>query len=472
MEQTSAKKTYYVLDIDYTITRAEEFRDRGNNKDFVTLLEKEALGKTAKITGEPPAYIRHMRKFGIEWEPMSDTGHMRYGPEGAIIIGLVHEYANQVVREIGVPVYNLLGTNMFRLSEKPVKQHADLFGDRLYQLSVDNEEFILRYAACHQQFAMIKDWTISYKNLPFGAFEIADSYRFEQPGELMLSFRLRRMNMPDLHIFVRDIEEAKRIFLEVHKKIYEIMRTLGRDYVSLYNTTSFEFIQSEKEFLNDLLKIEKKPVLVTVYPPGKDYYWILNIEYHITDVLGRPREIGTVQIDIGNAQRFGIKYIDKHGTENYPVILHIALLGTVERFVYTLFDSALSKGEEKATLPTWISPTQVRLIPIADRHVARANAIADVFEENNIRVDIDDRSQTLQRKVSEAEKRWIPYVIVIGDKEETSDEVIVRSRSTLTSNRKALQEFIIEVKEETKGKPFKPLSYPRSLANRPIFSPS
>jgi threonyl-tRNA synthetase len=149
MEQTSAKKTYYVLDIDYTITRAEEFRDRRNNKDFVTLLEKEALGKPAKTMAEPPAYIRHMRKFGIEWEPMSDTGHMRYGPEGAIIIGLVHEYANQVVREIGVPVYNLLGTNMFRLSEKPVKQHADLFGDRLYQLSVDNEEFILRYAACH-----------------------------------------------------------------------------------------------------------------------------------------------------------------------------------------------------------------------------------------------------------------------------------------------------------------------------------
>jgi threonyl-tRNA synthetase len=110
------------------------------------------------------------------------------------------------------------------------------------------------------------------------------------------------------------------------------------------------------------------------------------------------------------------------------------------------------------------------LIPIADRHIARANAIADVFCENNIRVDIDDRSKTLQRKVSEAEKHWIPYVIVIGDKEETSDEVIVRSRSTLTSNRKPLQEFIVEVIEETKGKPFKPLSYPRSLANRPIFS--
>jgi threonyl-tRNA synthetase len=187
-------------------------------------------------------------------------------------------------------------------------------------------------------------------------------------------------------------------------------------------------------------------------------------------VLGRPREIGTAQIDIGNAQRFGIKYIDKDGTENYPIILHIALVGTVERFVYTLFDSALSKGEEKATLPTWISPTQVRLIPIADRHVARANAIADFLEENNIRVDIDDRSQTLSRKVSEAEKHWIPYVIAIGDKEETSNEVMVRDRSTLTSNRKALQEFIIQIKEDTKGKPFKPLLYPRTLANRPIFS--
>jgi threonyl-tRNA synthetase len=470
MEQAAAKKTYYVLNIDYSITTIEKVRD-WQNKDFVTLVEKEALGKSGKITTEVPAYIRHMRKFGIEWEPMSDTGHMRYGPEGAIIIGLVYEYANQVVREIGVPVYNLLGTNMFRLSEKPVKQHADLFGDRLYQLSVDNEEFILRYAACHQQFAMIKDWTISYKSLPFGAFEIADSYRFEQPGELMLSFRTRRMNMPDLHIFVRDIEEAKRVFLDVHKKIYEIMHALDRDYVSLYNTTSFKFIQEEKEFMKALLEIEKKPVLVAVYPSGKDYYWILNVECHITDVLGRSREIGTVQIDIGNAKRFGIKYVDKDGTEKYPVILHIALIGTVERFVYTLFDSALRKGEERAALPTWVSPTQVRLIPITDRNVSRANAIADIFEANNVRVDIDDRSQTLRRKILDAEKHWIPYVIVIGDKEEMSDEVIVRSRNTETPYRKALRNFIIEIKEETEGKPFKPLSYPRSLVNRPIFSP-
>jgi threonyl-tRNA synthetase len=470
MEQISSK-IYYILNMDCSVTRAEEFSDGSNNKDFVTLLKKEALGNPGEIATETPAYLRHMRKFGIEWEPMSDNGHMRYGPEGAIIIGLIDDYASQVVREIGAPVYNVLGTNMFRLSEKPVKQHAELFGDRLYRLSVDNEDFILRYAACHQQFAMIKDWTISYKNLPFGAFEIADSYRYEQPGELMLSFRLRRMNMPDLHIFVRDIEEAKRVFLDVHKKIYEIIQSLDRDYVSLYNTTSFEFIQKEKEFLKELLQIEKKPVLVAVYPSDKDYYWVLNVEYHIIDTLGKAREIATVQIDTGNAQRFGIKYVDKDGTEKHPVILHIALIGTVERFLYTLFDSALRKGMEKAALPTWISPTQVRLIPITDRNVARANEMADTFEANNIRVDCDDRSQTVQRKILDAEKHWIPYKIVIGDKEEKSDEVMVRRRNTATSEKKVLQDFIIEVKEEIKGKPFRPLSYPRNLANRPVFSP-
>ena len=463
------KKTYYILGIDGDLSSASTLKSTGN-ADFRVLVEKEALGKEGKYTNEIPKYIRHMNKFGMEWEPMSDVGHMRYGPEGALIMELARDYANQVVREVGIPVYNVLGTNMFRLSEKPVKQHAELFGDRLYQLESDNEKFILRYAACHQQFAMIKDWTISYKNLPFGAFEIADSYRYEQQGELVLCFRLRRMNMPDMHVFTKDMEEAKDVLLRIHKKIYSVMNELGRDYVSLYNTTSLEFIKNESGFLKDLLEVEKKPALIAVYPPGKDYYWVLNIEYHIIDQQGRPREIGTVQIDVGNAKRFGMKYNNSENKEEYPVILHTAIIGTLERFIYTLFDTALIDGENRATLPLWISPTQARICPIKDSNIAKANAVADILEAKGIRVDVDDRSQTLQRKISDAERHWIPYLVVIGDREEKSDQLPIRIRKTGTTEKVSLDELALKIKKDVGNKPFRPLSYPRNLSNRPIFN--
>lgn len=467
-QKVTGSKEFFILGTDGKITGIKDYNPE-DQSDFAKLVAKEALGIGSTAT-EAPTYIRHMQKFGIEWEPMSDRGHMRYGPEGALMMALIFDYSNQIVRQLGIPVYNVIGTNMFNLAEKPVKTHAELFGDRLYQLEADGKKFILRYAACHQQFAMVRDWTISYRNMPFGAFEIADSYRLEQPGELLLGFRLRRMNMPDLHIFCKDMEEAKSMLLEVHKKIYEIMRAMGRDYVSLYNITSRDSLSNEQQFLQQLLAIEKKPVLVAVYPPGKNYYWTLNIEYHIIDELGRPREIGTVQIDTGNAARFGIKYTDKNGDSRLPVILHTALIGTTERFIYTLFDNALRQGPNKATLPTWVSPTQVRICPVNDRNLEYANKLADILEANNIRVDIDDRSERIQHKISESERHWTPYLIVVGDREAQSGQIPVRSRAAGTSNKYTLQEFIAQLREETKDKPFKKLPYPRLLSMRPLFS--
>ena len=408
------KKEYFILNEDGKISNINSDTSTITNKDFRILVDKEALGKSGMTGRDAPIYIKHMKKFGIEWEPMSDSGHMRYGPEGALMMGLISDYANKVVREVGFPIYNVLGTNMFNLAEKPVKQHAELFGDRLYQLEVDDKKIVLRYAACHQQFAMIKDWSISYKNLPFGAFEIADSYRLEQSGELLLGFRLRKMNMPDMHVFTADMEEAKKALIQVHKKIYDIMRSQGKEYVSLYNTTSMEFIQKEGQFLKELLDIEQKPALLSVYPPGKDYYWVLNIEYHIIDQMERPREIGTVQLDFGNAERFGIKYITNDGTEKRPIILHTALIGTIERFMYSLFDIALSKGEDKAVLPIWVSPIQVRICPITERNLATANKIANILEAINVRVEIDDRNKTLQHKILDAEKHWVPIIIPVS----------------------------------------------------------
>src|SRR5205823_12445509 len=132
------------------------------------------------------------------------------------------------------------------------------FGSRAYELSVDERDFVLRYAACFQQFSMVKDWTLSYRNLPFGTLEVADSYRMEQSGELLLSFRLRKFLMPDLHIYLTNLKQSIDVGKEVHEIIYEEIRKLHREYVSIYNTTR-SFFKEHKELFLDLVKVEKKP---------------------------------------------------------------------------------------------------------------------------------------------------------------------------------------------------------------------
>jgi threonyl-tRNA synthetase len=463
----SPLKEYLILTPDGKVYDPKEYAYNPDETDFRILVEKEALGKESKAVGEP-RYIRHMKKFGIDWETMSDLGHMHYCPEGTIMYEAIASYAQSIVASLPLPVYHIKGSNMFNLDLPPVREHAELFGDRCYQLNVEDKSFVMRYAACHQQFAVIRNWVISYRNLPFGAFEIADSYRLEQSGELLLSFRVRRMNMPDLHVFCRDIEEAKEWFLKLHEKIYEEIKNLGRDYWSLYNLTSREFFESNREWFNKLTRLEGKPVLLCFYPKGINYYWILNIEYHIIDAMQRPREIGTVQIDVGNARRFGIKYIDRNGEERYPIILHSAIIGTIERYMYALFDSAIKMT--RPSLPTWVSPTQVRLIPVSAEHLAYAQTIAEILTQEEIRADVDDRDMSVSSKIREAEIMWVPYIAVVGDKEIEDTTVSVRIRAKKEQASFTISQFVGMIKKEIDGKPRIPSRLPTLMSSRPRFA--
>ena len=289
----AVKTEYVIMDQEGKLHSPEDFVFGPHDAEFKSLVEKEALKKG--LTGGEPHFLDYARRFGIEWESFADVGHMRFGPEANLIMDLLAEYAGQVIRRIGIPILNVKGTNMFDVAVKPIKEHLQLFGSRAYEVKVDERTFVLRYAACFQQFSMVKDWTLSYKTLPFGTFEVADSYRMEQSGELLLSFRLRKFLMPDLHIYLKSVGEAIRIGDKIHRTIYEEIRKLNREYVSLYNTTR-SFFEANKDSFMELVKVEKKPILLNFVPEGL-YYWVLNVEYNIIDDLDRPREIGTFQID-------------------------------------------------------------------------------------------------------------------------------------------------------------------------------
>src|SRR5712692_10511253 len=397
----AVKTEYVVMDQEGKLHSPEDFKFGPNDAEFKSLVEKEALKKG--LTGGEPHFLEYARRFGIEWESFADVGQMRFGPESDMIINLLGEYANQVVRQIGIPVLNVRGTNMFDVNVKPIKEHLQLFGSRAYEVQVDERAFVLRYAACFQQFFMVKDWTLSYRNLPFGTFEVADSYRLEQSGELLLSFRLRKFLMPDLHIYLKDLGDAIQVGDKVHKRIYLEVRKLHREYISLYNTTH-SFFEQHKDFFLELVKVEKKPILINFVPEG-NYYWVLNVEYNIIDDLDRPREIGTFQIDVGNANRFDIHYANEKGEKVYPVIIHTAVIGGLERYLFTLLDSAvrLERQGRKPMLPVWVSPVQARIIPLGKQLVKRGLKLLERLEKAGVRADLDDRDDTIQSRIRDAE---------------------------------------------------------------------
>ncbi|MEM0042569.1 MAG: threonine--tRNA ligase [Thermofilaceae archaeon] len=461
-----AVEEYAVLTPEGTILPLREFDLSTAPDDFKQLVRREVYGEGG--AGGEPKYLDYCRKFGIEWEPFSDQGHMRYGPEASIMIDLLSEYAWSCALSLGLPIFKVRGTNMFDLSVPAVKQHADLFGDRLYTIEVGQKKFVLRYAACHQQFAMLRDWNISYRHLPFGVFEVADSYRLEQPGELTLCFRLRKFLMPDLHILTHDLEEAKRLSLKVHEKIYEEVRKVGRDYVSIYNLTR-SFAAENQDYLAELVAREGKPALLHFVPEGK-YYWVINVEYNVIDQLGRPREIGTFQIDVGNAERFGITYTDESGARRYPVIIHTAIIGSLERYLYLLFDTAAAEEAKgrKPSLPLWLSPVQVRVIPVSSDYTGYALEVAEKLNSLAIRADVDDRDESLSKKIRDAEVKWIPYIVVIGAREVEKGVLNVRRRSGGIEEM-GLDKLVQELEEKLKGYPRAQMTIPVRLSQRPGY---
>ncbi len=466
-EPAGIPANYQVLDLDGKLWLPEEYLSHAENADFRALVEKEALKKG--LAGGEPRFLEYCRRFGIEWEPYSDVGHMRYGPEAVLMFDLVADYSWKLANSVGVSVFQVKGTNMFDLSVRAVKEHADLFGTRLYRIDLDQKSFVMRYAACHQQFSSVKDWTLSYRHLPFGTFEVADSYRLEQSGELLLCFRTRKLHMPDFHIYCRDLQQAKEVARRIHGRIYDEIRKLDRDYVSIYNLTR-SFFDANTDYVMEMMKFEGKPVLLNFVPEGV-YYWVLNIEYNIIDELDRPREIGTVQIDIGNAKRFGISYTDQAGAKQYPPIIHTAIVGTIERYFYTLFDTAaqMEKAGRKPMLPEWIAPIQIRLLPVTNEFLDFAKDLAGKLDNMSVRADIDDRDETLQKRVREAELGWIPYVVVVGAKESKGGKLPVRVRRSEDQRQMTLQELVEDLHGKTPGYPYRPLNVPVLVSARPNY---
>jgi threonyl-tRNA synthetase len=260
------------------------------------------------------------------------------------------------------------------------------------------------------------------------------------------------------------MEEYERLF-KAYTKLTEAMEI---DYVVAFRTVE-DFYRENKPFFIRLLKVVRRPALIELLSERK-HYWVLKHEFQVIDSVGGNAQLATVQLDLEDSERYGIRYVDEKGEKKGCVILHSSM-GSIERWMYAMLEEAAKAQKEgrAPSLPLWLSPTQIRLCTVNKSLIPFAEKIASQLKKHDIRVDIDDTEESISKKIRNAEIKWVNIIIVIGEKEKKSGKLQVRSREDRSIKKMGLNEIIKFVKSRTKGYPFRPLPLPTLISKRPIF---
>ncbi len=429
------------------------------------LILSEEIGKAPH--GTPP-HIKLMKKLELaDYEPASDIGHFRFYPKGTLIKDLLEELCRDVAvkrlhaMKIDTPV-------MYRLDQPDIAGQVARFLERNYRFKADGKDLILRFAGDFGLFRMMKTVTMSYKQLPVRIYELTRSFRLEKRGECVGLKRMRAFTMPDVHCFCKDLEQGMNEYKELIECYTEIINSIGIDYAVAFRVLKDFYLKNERWFA-DLIKAIDKPALIELLPKAK-HYWVLKSEFQAIDSVGGNAQLSTVQLDMEDSERYGIFYVDADGKRKGCTIVHSSV-GSVERLIYALLEQAekMKKDGKPPMLPVWLSPTQVRIIPVSEDCVRYALEVLNELEKHEIRVDIDDRDQTLSSKIRDAETEWVPFVVVIGKRELEGGFISVRVRSERSQRTMKSDELVKMLDAEIGDKPRLPLNYPKSLKMKPDF---
>lgn len=438
---------------------------------------KYEMAKVRAVHQIPP-HVTLMRKLEIaDYEPGSDKGNMRFYPHGRLIKKLLERFVTESVVKYGA--MEMEAPIMYDFEHPSLKRYLDRFPARQYVVESDKKKFFLRFAACFGQFLMAHDMVIPHRSLPAKLFEMTRySFRLEQSGELVGLRRLRAFTMPDCHALCRDIDQAVEELQTRFELARRVQRQIGFELpkdLEMAVRVVKEFYDKNKDLVLKLVRLYGKPVIVEMWNE-RPFYFVFKYELNFVDALGKASALTTDQIDVESGERYDINYIDETGAKRHPIVLHLSPSGAIERVIYALLERAYfdEKAGKLPELPLWLAPEQVRVLPIAERHLDFARQLAERLAVANIRVGVDDRNLTLGKKVFDAKSNWVPYIIAVGDKETAGGplNVVIRHGATLAADVKqqwSVEQFVTEVTKKTEGVPFEPYPLARELSKRPTF---
>jgi threonyl-tRNA synthetase len=467
--EDTVRSSWHILEVGGHLVPFAEYSFNKDQSNLKTLADYEFSKK--RVVDEIPPHVKLMKKLGIaDYEPASDSGNMRFYPKGKLMKSLLESHISRRISEYGgmeveTPI-------MYDSKHPTLQSYFNRFPARQYNVFSDNRQLFLRFAACFGQFLMAKDFQISYKNLPLRLYELTRySFRREKSGELVGLRRLRAFSMPDCHALCKDLNQTKQEFLERFDLSLRVLNELGispSEDVEMAIRFTSQFYEENKNFIEQLVSKFRRPVLVEIWPE-RFFYFTLKWEFNFIDNIGKAAALSTDQIDVENGERYNIQFVDEDNTKKFPIILHNSPSGAVERVIYALLEKAArySKLGRVPFLPLWLTHTQVRLIPVSSTHIDFCEQLFIELTKNQIRADIDDRDESVGKKIRDSETEWIYYSLVIGDNEVKSNQLVLRDRVNKSQHHVSLEEIIKMIESQIVDKPYLPLNLPSHLSRRP-----
>lgn len=467
--EETVRSSWHILEVGGPLVPFAEYSFNEDQSNLKTLADYEFSKK--RVVDEIPPHVKLMKKLGIaDYEPASDSGNMRFYPKGKLMKSLLESHISRRISEYGgmeveTPI-------MYDSKHPTLQSYFNRFPARQYNVFSDNRQLFLRFAACFGQFLMAKDFQISYKNLPLRLYELTRySFRREKSGELVGLRRLRAFSMPDCHALCKDLNQTKQEFLERFDLSLRVLNELGispSEDVEMAIRFTSQFYEENKNFIEQLVSKFGRPVLVEMWPE-RFFYFTLKWEFNFIDNIGKAAALSTDQIDVENGERYNIQFVDEDNTKKFPIILHNSPSGAVERVIYALLEKAAhnSKLGKVPVLPLWLTHTHVRLIPVSSTHIDFCEQLFIELTKNQIRADIDDRDESVGKKIRDSETEWIYYSLVIGDNEVKSNQLVLRDRVNKSQHHVSLEEIIKMIESQIVDRPYLPLNLPSHLSRRP-----
>lgn len=402
----------------------------------------------AYITRLEEAKKRDHRKIGKELQLFSmleeGPGFPFFFPKGMVLKNKLLEYWREVHHkagyvEIETPI--ILNRELWETSG-----HWYHYKQNMYTVQIDEEDFAIKPMNCPGSLLVYKADMHSYKDLPLRMGEIGRVHRHELSGALHGLMRVRAFTQDDAHIYMLP-EQIKDEIKGVTKLIDEVYKTFGFKYHVELSTRPEESMGTDEEWAHAEASLQgalEELGLAYKLNPGDGAFYGPKIDFHLEDCIGRTWQCGTIQLDMQLPQRFDIHYIGKDGEKHRPVMIHRVAFGSIERFLGILIEHFAGK------FPTWLSPVQVKIIPIADRHADYGKEVMAALEAKGLRVEIDERSEKIGYKIRSAQMEKVPYMLVVGDKEVEEKMLSVRSRDQGELGAQSLEAFVEKVLEEVR----------------------
>ena len=414
----------------------------------VAFSSKKELEKYLNMIEE--AKKRDHRKLGRElklFEIMDEgPGFPFFLPKGVILKNILIDYWRKLHNEAG---YVEIETPIMLNKELWIRSgHWDHYKENMYTSMIDNKEFALKPMNCPGGMLVYKSEGHSYRDLPLRVGELGRVHRHEISGALHGLMRVRAFTQDDAHIFMLP-EQIKSEILGVIKLIDEVYDTLGFKYNVELSTRPEDSMGSDEEW-----NMAERSLKEALDEGGLDYkinegdgaFYGPKIDFHIEDSLGRSWQCGTIQLDFQLPQRFELEYIGSDGEKHRPIVIHRVIFGSIERFIGILIEHFAGK------FPVWLSPIQVKVLPISDSFMEYGHEVIDKLRKYGIRCEIDNRSEKIGYKIREARNERVPYMIIVGEKEKNHGNISLRSRDMGEEGSTSLEEFITRVLKEDQEK--------------------